>query len=96
MAANPTTSAESPPVAGDGSGHGGAYPYEQSLISSTNNVDSLMCSYLSRTTHKTQVQEDQDTQVKDKGGISNKKKKLERRMKIAELKKISARPDVVE
>ncbi|PWA35953.1 hypothetical protein CTI12_AA604730 [Artemisia annua] len=41
-------------------------------------------------------EEDQDTRVKDKGGISNKKKKLERRMKIAELKQISARPDVVE
>ncbi|PWA97325.1 Glycoside hydrolase, family 9 [Artemisia annua] len=30
------------------------YPYEQSFISSTNNVDLLMCSYLSRTTYKTQ------------------------------------------
>ncbi|CAI9266590.1 unnamed protein product [Lactuca saligna] len=30
------------------------YPYEESFILSTNSVDSLMCSYLSPTTHKTQ------------------------------------------
>ncbi|KAI3671687.1 hypothetical protein L1987_87427 [Smallanthus sonchifolius] len=30
------------------------YPYEESFILSNNNVDSLMCSYLSHTTHKTQ------------------------------------------
>ncbi|VFQ89519.1 unnamed protein product [Cuscuta campestris] len=41
-------------------------------------------------------EEEQDTLQKEKGGISNKKKKLQRRMKIAELKQISFRPDVVE
>ncbi|KAF7150985.1 hypothetical protein RHSIM_Rhsim02G0123600 [Rhododendron simsii] len=40
-------------------------------------------------------EEEQDAQQKDKG-VSNKKKKLQRRMKIAELKQISTRPDVVE
>ncbi|KAL7213112.1 hypothetical protein ACSBR2_015758 [Camellia fascicularis] len=40
-------------------------------------------------------EEEQDTQQKDKG-FSNKKKKLQRRMKIAELKQICSRPDVVE
>ncbi|KAH7859032.1 hypothetical protein Vadar_030681 [Vaccinium darrowii] len=40
-------------------------------------------------------EEEQDTQQKEKG-VSNKKKKLQRRMKIAELKQISTRPDVVE
>uniref|UniRef100_A0A803LLD4 PSP proline-rich domain-containing protein n=1 Tax=Chenopodium quinoa TaxID=63459 RepID=A0A803LLD4_CHEQI len=40
-------------------------------------------------------EEDQDNQLKEKG-ISNKKKKLQRRMKIAELKQICRRPDVVE
>ncbi|KAL3519717.1 hypothetical protein ACH5RR_017866 [Cinchona calisaya] len=40
-------------------------------------------------------EEEQDPQQKEKG-ISNKKKKLQRRMKIAELKQISSRPDVVE
>ncbi|KAG6416563.1 hypothetical protein SASPL_123995 [Salvia splendens] len=40
-------------------------------------------------------EEEQDTQQKEKG-ISNKKKKLQRRMKIAELKQICTRPDVVE
>nr|XP_027111743.1 splicing factor 3B subunit 2-like [Coffea arabica] len=39
--------------------------------------------------------EEQDPQQKEKG-LSNKKKKLQRRMKIAELKQISSRPDVVE
>ncbi|EPS67905.1 hypothetical protein M569_06869, partial [Genlisea aurea] len=39
--------------------------------------------------------EEQDAPQKDKG-VSNKKKKLQRRMKIAELKQISTRPDVVE
>ncbi|WCJ26992.1 proline-rich spliceosome-associated (PSP) family protein [Euphorbia peplus] len=41
-------------------------------------------------------EEEQDVPQKDKGGISNKKKKLLRRMKIAELKQICTRPDVVE
>ncbi|PQQ10114.1 splicing factor 3B subunit 2 [Prunus yedoensis var. nudiflora] len=41
-------------------------------------------------------EDEQDNQQKEKGGISNKKKKLQRRMKIAELKQICARPDVVE
>ncbi|XP_068647411.1 uncharacterized protein [Aristolochia californica] len=40
-------------------------------------------------------EEDQDAQQKEKG-FSNKKKKLQRRMKIAELKQICSRPDVVE
>ncbi|KAG5561902.1 hypothetical protein RHGRI_004821 [Rhododendron griersonianum] len=40
-------------------------------------------------------EEEQDAQQKDKG-VSNKKKKLQRRMKIAELKQISTKPDVVE
>ncbi|KAH7837098.1 hypothetical protein Vadar_009487 [Vaccinium darrowii] len=40
-------------------------------------------------------EEEPDNQQKEKG-ISNKKKKLHRRMKIAELKQISTRPDVVE
>ncbi|CAN7071062.1 unnamed protein product [Brassica oleracea var. botrytis] len=40
-------------------------------------------------------EEDQGNEQKEKG-ISNKQKKLERRMKIAELKQVSARPDVVE
>ncbi|XP_009593588.1 uncharacterized protein LOC107785564 [Nicotiana tabacum] len=40
-------------------------------------------------------EEEQDAQPKEKG-ISNKKKKLQRRMKIAELKQVSTRPDVVE
>ncbi|XP_031260085.1 splicing factor 3B subunit 2-like [Pistacia vera] len=39
--------------------------------------------------------EEQDDQQKEKG-LSNKKKKLQRRMKIAELKQICSRPDVVE
>nr|GMD84628.1 myosin-7 isoform X4 [Ipomoea batatas] len=41
-------------------------------------------------------EEEQDNQQKEKSGISNKKKKLQRRMKIAELKQICFRPDVVE
>ncbi|PPS09551.1 hypothetical protein GOBAR_AA11096 [Gossypium barbadense] len=41
-------------------------------------------------------EEEQDNQQKEKGGLSNKKKKLQRRMKIAELKQICSRPDVVE
>lgn len=40
-------------------------------------------------------EEDQDNQQKEKG-VSNKKKKLQRRMKIAELKQICRKPDVVE
>ncbi|XP_023537139.1 splicing factor 3B subunit 2-like [Cucurbita pepo subsp. pepo] len=40
--------------------------------------------------------EELDNQQKEKGGLSNKKKKLQRRMKIAELKQICLRPDVVE
>ncbi|XP_055827192.1 uncharacterized protein LOC129895492 [Solanum dulcamara] len=40
-------------------------------------------------------EEEQDAQPKEKG-ISNKKKKLQRRMNIAELKQICTRPDVVE
>ncbi|MCD9640566.1 hypothetical protein HAX54_025934, partial [Datura stramonium] len=40
-------------------------------------------------------EEEQDAQPKEKG-ISNKKKKLQRRMKIAELKQICTKPDVVE
>ncbi|XP_010449023.1 PREDICTED: splicing factor 3B subunit 2 [Camelina sativa] len=40
-------------------------------------------------------EEEQDNHLREKG-ISNKKKKLQRRMKIAELKQVSARPDVVE
>ncbi|CAI9087515.1 OLC1v1021596C1 [Oldenlandia corymbosa var. corymbosa] len=40
-------------------------------------------------------EDEQDPQEKEKG-ISNKKKKLQRRMKIAELKQICPRPDVVE
>ncbi|XP_022965450.1 splicing factor 3B subunit 2-like [Cucurbita maxima] len=40
--------------------------------------------------------EELDIQQKEKGGLSNKKKKLQRRMKIAELKQICLRPDVVE
>ncbi|XP_051126054.1 uncharacterized protein LOC127247979 [Andrographis paniculata] len=40
-------------------------------------------------------EEEQDSQQKEKG-VSNKKKKLQRRMKIAELKQICTRPDVVE
>lgn len=40
-------------------------------------------------------EEEQDNQQKEKG-LSNKKKKLQRRMKIAELKQICTRPDVVE
>ncbi|KAJ6825186.1 splicing factor 3B subunit 2 [Iris pallida] len=40
-------------------------------------------------------EEEQDVQQKEKG-VSNKKKKIQRRMKIAELKKISSRPDAVE
>ncbi|KAA0049983.1 splicing factor 3B subunit 2 [Cucumis melo var. makuwa] len=39
--------------------------------------------------------EELDNQQKEKG-LSNKKKKLQRRMKIAELKQICSRPDVVE
>eukprot|EP00252_Welwitschia_mirabilis_P014719 TRINITY_DN3253_c0_g1_i1.p1 TRINITY_DN3253_c0_g1~~TRINITY_DN3253_c0_g1_i1.p1 ORF type:complete len:235 (-),score=68.57 TRINITY_DN3253_c0_g1_i1:141-845(-) len=39
--------------------------------------------------------DDQEKQNKEKG-ISNKKKKLQRRMKIAELKQLCTRPDVVE
>lgn len=38
----------------------------------------------------------QEAQQKKDGGVSNKQKKLQRRMKIAELKQICARPDVVE
>ncbi|KAF8691804.1 hypothetical protein HU200_040206 [Digitaria exilis] len=38
----------------------------------------------------------QEDQQKKEGGVSNKQKKLQRRMKIAELKQICARPDVVE
>ncbi|CAO2046947.1 unnamed protein product, partial [Urochloa humidicola] len=38
----------------------------------------------------------QEAQLKKEGGVSNKQKKLQRRMKIAELKQICARPDVVE
>ncbi|PPD82196.1 hypothetical protein GOBAR_DD20868 [Gossypium barbadense] len=41
-------------------------------------------------------EEEQDNPQKEKGGLSNKKKKLQRRMKIAELKQICSRPDVVE
>ncbi|ERM99382.1 hypothetical protein AMTR_s00131p00018630 [Amborella trichopoda] len=40
-------------------------------------------------------EDEQDGQQKEKG-VSNKKKKLQRRMKIAELKQICSRPDVVE
>ncbi|KAJ8566855.1 hypothetical protein K7X08_002677 [Anisodus acutangulus] len=40
-------------------------------------------------------EEEQDAQPKEKG-ISNKKKKLQRRMKIAELKQICTKPDVIE
>ncbi|KAL3341113.1 hypothetical protein AABB24_025593 [Solanum stoloniferum] len=40
-------------------------------------------------------EEEQDAQPREKG-ISNKKKKLQRRMNIAELKQICTRPDVVE
>ncbi|KAB1199174.1 Splicing factor 3B subunit 2 [Morella rubra] len=40
-------------------------------------------------------EEEQDNQQKERG-VSNKKKKLHRRMKIAELKQICSRPDVVE
>ncbi|MCI30849.1 splicing factor 3B subunit 2, partial [Trifolium medium] len=40
-------------------------------------------------------EEENDNEQKEKG-VSNKKKKLQRRMKIAELKQISSRPDVVE
>ncbi|KAK4271503.1 hypothetical protein QN277_020191 [Acacia crassicarpa] len=40
-------------------------------------------------------EEENDNEQKEKG-ISNKKKKLQRRMKIAELKQICSRPDVVE
>ncbi|CAK8577755.1 unnamed protein product [Lathyrus sativus] len=40
-------------------------------------------------------EEENDNENKEKG-VSNKKKKLQRRMKIAELKQISSRPDVVE
>ncbi|WJX22269.1 hypothetical protein P8452_11590 [Trifolium repens] len=39
--------------------------------------------------------EENENDLKDKG-VSNKKKKLQRRMKIAELKQVSSRPDVVE
>ncbi|KAK2383030.1 splicing factor 3B subunit [Trifolium repens] len=40
-------------------------------------------------------EEENDNEPKEKG-VSNKKKKLQRRMNIAELKQISSRPDVVE
>ncbi|GAU50745.1 hypothetical protein TSUD_86240 [Trifolium subterraneum] len=40
-------------------------------------------------------EEENDNEQKEKG-VSNKKKKLQRRMNIAELKQISSRPDVVE
>ncbi|CAJ2648660.1 unnamed protein product [Trifolium pratense] len=40
--------------------------------------------------------EENENDQKEKGGVSNKKKKLQRRMKIAELKQVSSRPDVVE
>ncbi|XP_027191854.1 uncharacterized protein [Cicer arietinum] len=40
-------------------------------------------------------EEENDTDQREKG-VSNKKKKLQRRMKIAELKQVSSRPDVVE
>jgi splicing factor 3B subunit 2 len=40
--------------------------------------------------------DEQGTQQKKEGGLSNKQKKLQRRMKIAELKQICNRPDVVE
>ncbi|KAH9606424.1 hypothetical protein KSS87_015067 [Heliosperma pusillum] len=40
-------------------------------------------------------EEEQESQQKEKG-VSNKKKKLQRRMKIAELKQVCRRPDVVE
>uniref|UniRef100_A0A6M2EY29 DUF382 domain-containing protein n=1 Tax=Populus davidiana TaxID=266767 RepID=A0A6M2EY29_9ROSI len=40
-------------------------------------------------------EEEEDNEQKEKG-VSNKKKKLQRRMKIADLKQICSRPDVVE
>ncbi|XP_074271264.1 uncharacterized protein LOC141595190 [Silene latifolia] len=40
-------------------------------------------------------EEEQESQQKEKG-VSNKKKKLQRRMKIAQLKQVCRRPDVVE
>ncbi|XP_078427418.1 proline-rich spliceosome-associated (PSP) family protein [Wolffia australiana] len=40
-------------------------------------------------------EDEKENEAKEKG-VSNKKKKLQRRMKIAELKQICARPDVVE
>ncbi|KAG8084121.1 hypothetical protein GUJ93_ZPchr0010g7762 [Zizania palustris] len=39
--------------------------------------------------------DDQDAQQKKEGGLSNKQKKIQRRMKIAELKQICNRPDGV-
>ncbi|KAI3832001.1 hypothetical protein MKX03_006375 [Papaver bracteatum] len=41
-------------------------------------------------------EEEQDANQNDNGEVSNKKKKLQRRMKIAELKQLCARPDLVE
>ncbi|KAE9597151.1 hypothetical protein Lalb_Chr16g0383571 [Lupinus albus] len=41
-------------------------------------------------------EEENDNEKKEKSGVSNKKKKLQRRMKIAELKQICSRSDVVE
>ncbi|KAF3321499.1 Proline-rich spliceosome-associated family protein isoform 2 [Carex littledalei] len=41
-------------------------------------------------------EEEQEGQQKKDGAVSNKKRKLQRRMKIAELKQICSKPDVVE
>ncbi|CAL9233052.1 unnamed protein product [Arabidopsis halleri] len=48
-----------------------------------------------KTDVKKKLDSDSDNQQKERC-ISNKKKKLRRRMNIAELKQVSARPDVVE
>jgi splicing factor 3B subunit 2 len=49
----------------------------------------------SKKTDSDSDEDEQDNPQREKG-VSNKKKKLQRRMKIAELKQICARPDVVE
>ncbi|MCL7038975.1 hypothetical protein MKW94_016372 [Papaver nudicaule] len=41
-------------------------------------------------------EEEKDDLENEKGGVSNKKKKLQRRMTVAQLKQLCARPDVVE
>ncbi|KAI3910247.1 hypothetical protein MKW98_016516, partial [Papaver atlanticum] len=41
-------------------------------------------------------EEEQDANQNENGEVSNKKKKLQRRMKIAELKQLCARPDLVD